>query len=298
MSTVNATAVVVRWRGGDEIARCLRSLLDHGGPRLMKIVLVDSGSGDGGAERLASVFPEVEVVALEENRSFAHAANTGARRCTEELLLLLNPDTEVEEGAITTLAEAIEERPRSAGVVPTLVNPDGSSQHLWQLRRLPTVARLAVGRAGASAFSSPPESETTVAQPAAAAWMVRRDVWQALGGFDEAFAPAWWEDVDFCARLGGSLEDSQFPTNEGFIVIPRARIRHMGGSSVRELADAAFLTAYYANLLRYAARHHPERFGLISHALRWSLVGRAAIHQGRRRAYLQVTQNLGGDQYR
>ncbi len=100
---MTVAAVVVRWRGGDEVDRCLRSLLAQSGPDLGRIV--DSGSGDGGAQRLAASYPEVEVIALAENRSFAHAANTGAAAITEDLIFLLNPDTEVEMGAVTTLVE-------------------------------------------------------------------------------------------------------------------------------------------------------------------------------------------------
>ncbi len=72
-------AVVVRWRGGDEVRRCLLSLMELGGERLNRVVLVDSGSGDGGAEGLAAKFPDVEVIALTENHGFAHAADRGAR---------------------------------------------------------------------------------------------------------------------------------------------------------------------------------------------------------------------------
>ena len=86
-------AVIVRWRGGDEIRRCLRSLLDNGGPRVENVVLVDSGSGDGGADRLAAEFPDIQVIALVDNLGFAFAADRGAGDGSEPLLLLLNPDT-------------------------------------------------------------------------------------------------------------------------------------------------------------------------------------------------------------
>jgi GT2 family glycosyltransferase len=238
-------------------------------------VLVDSGSGDGGAERLGASYPDVEVIALAENRSFAHAANAGAKATTEDLIFLLNPDTEVENGAVATLVGALEQRPRTAGVVPLLINEDGSAQHLWQFRRLPTVARLATGRSGAAAFSSPPTAPAAAVQPAAAAWLVRRGVWRALGGFNEAFVPAWWEDVDFCARLARRLGSSDFPSDEGFVVVPRARVRHQGGSSLAGLDRAAFLTAFCENLLRYAAIHHPRNLRLIRAGLRCSLTGRA-----------------------
>ena len=72
--TNSIRAVVVRWRGGDEVHRCMRSLLDDGGPDLKHVVVVDSGSGDGGAERLATEFAEIEVIPLGENHGFAHAA--------------------------------------------------------------------------------------------------------------------------------------------------------------------------------------------------------------------------------
>ncbi len=104
---------------------------------------------------------------------------------------------------------------RSPGPCPSSKDTDGVSQHRWQLRRLPTTLRLATGRSGAPAFAATPAAEQPVAQPAAAAWLVRRSVWQALGGFDEAFAPAWWEDVDFCARLEDRSQYRLVPGNRG-----------------------------------------------------------------------------------
>ena len=285
-------AVVVRWRGGDEIDRCLQSLLTQTGDRLSRIVLVDSGSGDGGADRLAKAFPEIEVVALAENRSFAHAANVGAAGSTEDLLFLLNPDTELEKDVVATLAAALEERPRAAGVVPLLVKPDGSAQHRWQLRRLPTVARLATGRSGAPAFAMPPMEATPVEQPAAAAWLIRRDVWRALGGLDETYAPAWWEDVDFCARLIARIGDPGFPADSGFVVVPKVRVRHIGGSSLLELDGSTFRMAYTRNLVRYASLHHPERLAAIRAGLRWSLVARALLRPHQAKTIFEVRHRI------
>ena len=106
-------AVVVRWRGGDEVRRCLSSLLANAGPLLARVVLVDSGSGDGGAERLTSEFPDVEVIALADNRGFAYAADRGAGDGVEPLLLLLNPDIEVEAGAVDSMVDLLKDPPSS-----------------------------------------------------------------------------------------------------------------------------------------------------------------------------------------
>lgn len=289
---MKAAAVVVRWRGGDEVDRCLKSLRDHGGPELERTILVDSGSGDGGAERLARSFPEVEVVSLAVNRSFAHAANRGAEAVEADAVLFLNPDAEVTPGAVSELVSTLDRRPDAAAAAPLLVGPDGRCQHRWQLRRLPTVARLAVGRPGAPAVGSPPNNEIPIDQPAAAAWLIRREAWQALGGFDERFAPAWWEDVDLCARLAALVERGGVVWRSGFVVAPRARFFHIGGSSVAALTAHAFLTAYSQNLLRFARVHHPEHLAVIRHGLTWTLRLRAVIHPGRARAYLEAASRL------
>jgi len=283
--TDSIRAVVVRWRGGDEVRRCLRSLLDEGGPGLNRVVLVDSGSGDGGAEKLAAEFTEVEVIPLEENHGFAHAADRGAFEGDEPLLLVLNPDTIVSRGAIERLGALLDDRPRTVGAVPLLEDVDGAPQHRWQLRHLPTTARLALGLPGRSASATVPSSPIEVAQPAAAAWLVRRAVWEDLGGLDPTFAPAWWEDVDFCSRLAARLDTPDFPFDEGFVVQPAARLCHVGGTSVSALGQAAFFKAYYRNLLHYAARHHPGRLGQIRRGLTLSLAGRMLFRLSRREAY-------------
>jgi GT2 family glycosyltransferase len=288
--TVNA--VVVRFRGGDEVRRCLASLIEHGGSRLRRIVLVDSGSGDTGAGTLAGEFPTVEVRALGENLGFAHAANHGAHGSNEPMLLLLNPDTEVLPGAIDDLGSLLEDRPGAVGAVPLLEGPDGTTQHRWQLRSLPTVTRLAFGLAGAPAFRRPPTSYAAVVQPAAAAWLVRRSAWDILGGLNPDYAPAWWEDVDFCARVQNRLGQPSFPPTEGFVVHPSARVRHTGGSSVPEIGEAAFLSAFNRNLLLYAAQHHPARLSLIRSTLRASLIVRGLIRPSRRRAYLAAVESV------
>jgi GT2 family glycosyltransferase len=290
---MKVAAVVVRWRGGDEIRRCLGSLLDHGGPSLVRVVLVDSGSGDGGADRLAREYPSIEVVGLAENRSFAWAANQGAERCPEPYLLLLNPDAELVQGCVPQLVELLESKPRIAGVVPLLTDPDGRPQHHWQLRKLPGRLRLSTGRNGAAAFTSESLSgPAPVEQPAAASWLVRRSVWAALNGLDRAFAPAWWEDVDFCARLSARLVEPDFPADEGFWVEPRARVNHSGGSSLANLTDAAFLSAFNRNLLRYAERHHPDGVRMIRVGVRISLLTRAVLNPSRRDAYFKAIRSL------
>jgi len=279
------SAVVVRWRGGAEVHRCLSSLLAHGGSRLGEIVLVDSGSDDGGADRLSAAFPEVRVLALPENHGFAWAARSGVAATGGEEILLLNPDAEMGRGQLEILGRALRDRPEAAGVVPLLVGGDGRPQHRWQLRRLPGPGRLAAGLPGAPAFpDAPPDSPAPVEQPAAACWLLRRSTWDRLGGLDPIFAPAWWEDVDFCARLAAE--------GGGFTVIPEVRAVHQGGSSVHALGMAPFLLIYHRNLMLYARRHHPGAAPWIAICLRLGLLARALTRPSRRSAYLAAARGL------
>ncbi len=271
-------AVVVRYRGGEEVARCLRSLLEHGGERLAGIVLVDSGSGDGGGEELARRFPAVRTILLEDNLSFAHAAGVGVEAAPGEAILLLNPDARLTAGALDTLERHLDEHPRCPGVVPLLAGPDGGPQHRWQLRRLPRPVDLALGRPGRPAFAEPPRKPTPVEQPAAAAWLLRRRVWEAFGGLDPRYRPAWWEDVDFCARLRTAGAGA-------FTVVPEATVVHEGGVSAATLGDRAFLEAYHRNMARYVRRHHPGQARAILRSLRLSLLARALLRPGRAAAY-------------
>jgi GT2 family glycosyltransferase len=290
----SVAVVVVRWRSGEELHRCLHSVLDHGGRHVSEVVVVDSGSGDGGAERVAAEFPDVRVLALEENRSFAWAANHGVEGSTASHLLVLNPDTEIRPAAVDALVEFVEGRETFAGAVPWLEHPDGSSQHRWQLRRLPTPWRLAMARPGRPAFPhGPPLEPAPVPQPAAAAWLVRRPVWAALGGLDPAFAPAWWEDVDWCARLEERTGQPGFPAAEGFWLVPEARVVHHGGASLEHLSDAGFLAVYHRNLLRYARRHHPRSARMIGLGVRMSLYIRAVVRPSRAAAYRRALMTLG-----
>ncbi len=277
--------VVVRWRGGREVSTCLRSVFARGGAGRGRVVLVDSGSGDGGAREFAAEFRSLQVEQLDVNLGFAHAANRGAALCEEPLLLLLNPDTELRAGAAPALLEALDERPRCAAAVPLLEDLGGESQHQWQLRRLPSPARLAAGLPGRPAFAHPPKTVRPVEQPAAAAWMVRRRAWRELGGLDPAYRPAWWEDVDFCRRLRELVERPGSTFDLGFVAVPEARVRHAGGSSLASLGDEAFLVAYTSNLLRYAARHHPGRLAGIRAGLRIALRVRQLARPGRSAAY-------------
>jgi len=277
MTVLPIAVVLVRWKHGEVLERCLESIFSEEQKSLQEVILVDSGSGDGGAGVLAQRFPSVRLLELEKNLGFAAAANRGVSLSTAPVITLLNPDTIVLDGALEKLGAALEDS-SAAGVVPQLFSPGMTSQFRWQLRELPGVGDLLLGRSGPSSFRRQPRKLIEVAQPAAAAWTLRRDVWEYLGGLDERFAPAWWEDVDFCLRLKNAITAQDFPWEQGFLFQPDIHVLHQGASSLEKLERQEFLEIFYRNLLRYTAKHHPR-------ALRWirPLIGLKLAFLSRRR---------------
>jgi GT2 family glycosyltransferase len=94
-----------------------------------------------------------------------------------------------------------------------------------------------------------------VGQAAAAALLVRREAYTVIGGFDERFVPAWYEDVDFCKSLHLAGWEVHFADAAKFI--------HEGGYSARTLGAKAFAAAYYRNQLRYIYKQFGASAGLL-----------------------------------
>ncbi len=92
--------------------------------------------------------------------------------------------------------------------------------------------------------------------------LLRRSVIDDVGPLDEQFAPAWFEDVDFCRRLAERKREVW--------VVPKAIARHVGGASLEHLPPARFVEVWYANMWRYARKW--LRSGE-AEALRWTIIG-------------------------
>jgi len=247
--------IIVTFNSAEPLEACLRSVSDPDWER----IVVDNASRDDTLARARAV-AGVQVIGNRENRGFAAAANEGARAAGGELLLFLNPDMVAEPGALAALRAAVApEGVAAAG--GRLLNPDGTTQVGFAVRRFPTLAaalaetlllnRLFPGnlwnrryRCLEFDYDRPAEVE----QPAGACLLVHRSAWDAVGGFDESFHPLWFEDVDLCRRLrvrGGKI-----------LYEPRARFRHAGAHSLASLGPGERQLYWYRNLLRYFRKHH------------------------------------------
>ncbi|MGH9786154.1 MAG: glycosyltransferase family 2 protein [Terriglobia bacterium] len=267
------SVILVTYNSRGHIGRCLDSLRELEQGLRAEIVVVDNASSDGTADLVRQRYPAVKLIASPTNLGFAAAANVGARHSTGDSLLFLNPDT-VYMDSLRPLQEALESSDRFAAAAPRLVDRDGRTQVGFTVRRLPSATFLAfevllLNRL----FPGNPvnrkyrcldldlERPSEVEQPAGACLMVRRTSFEACGGFDEAFFPLWFEDVDLCKRLrerGGAI-----------LFLPHVRVEHHGAHSLESVTFSEKQIYWYRNLLYYVRKHFPWTTGL---ALRGALV--------------------------
>jgi GT2 family glycosyltransferase len=217
---------------------------------------VDNGSRDGTAAEVER--RGVRLIANTVNVGFAAAVNQGVTVLKSSYLLLLNPDA-VLQGGLERLREACD-LPGAAGAGGRLVGPNGQLQVGFMVRALPTPAALIMEALLLNriwpdnpvnrryrALGLDYTKRISVEQPAGAFLMIRRDVWEQLGGFDEGFRPVWFEDVDYCRRA----------MDLGYILYyePAAVALHTGAHSISKIAVELRPVYWYSNLIRYAAKH-------------------------------------------
>lgn len=207
----------------DALTGCLKSLRRMVNAPPYEVVVVGNGTPDA----LIGALPEqdfIVVVSLDVNLGFAGGCNWGARFASGQRLVFLNDDTEVTPGWLGALVEVAESSQRIGAVGSLLLDPDGRVQEagsvLWR-----DGGTYQVGR-GLSPRDFVATQIRSVDYCSACGLLVKRNAWDAVGGFDEAYYPAYHEDVDLCL----SLRAHGFRT----VFAPRARLRHYRGGSLSE----------------------------------------------------------------
>ncbi len=214
-------SIVVPVHGKWEYTRaCLVSIERHRPAVPFEVLVVDDASPDQTAE-LVAASPGVRLASTERNLGFIGACNLGARHARGAYLLFLNNDTEVRPDALDALVNAADSDDRIGLVGAMLVYPDGRLQEsggiIWADGSGWNYGR---GRdAGAPEFAA----RRDVDYCSGAAILVRRDLFERLGGFDQRYAPAYYEDTDLAFAIRA--------TGHRTIVEPRAVVVHHEGIS-------------------------------------------------------------------
>jgi hypothetical protein len=280
---VKLSIVIVTWNSAADIETCIDSI-NFG--EEFEVIVVDNASGDATRDKL-SRYHHLKLVANESNCGYARANNQGLKLATGEYVLLLNPDTRIELGALDTLACYLDEHPAVGAVAPRLISPDGTTQ--FSIRSLPTSASLFWELVGLSRLF--PKSRlfgrwkmkyfdysrtAEVEQPMASCLMLRRTALDSLAGrgqglkeprnqvvhsnpqilessnpvFDERF-PMFYNDVDLSKRMA----DAGWKT----VYVADARVVHHHGASTKQVRTR-MIRESHRSAFRYLRMH--DRSGL------------------------------------
>jgi GT2 family glycosyltransferase len=286
--TSRMAVAIINWNTRDLLRTCLETCLAEGP---VEIVVVDNGSYDGSIDMVRREFPEVHLKVLPSNPGYGAASNVAFRLCRAPYVLLLNSDTEVRPGALAALSQALEDRPHTGIVGPKLENPDGSLQrsvftfpspYISLLKRQPVaglVSRLP-GLREHYPLSFKHDRERRVPWVLGAAQAIRREAFEAVGGFDESYV-MYYEEVDLCYRMRRAGWDTRF--------VPCATVMHVGGAATRQRRQEMLVRLTLSSLAFH--RHHDRgarlalarlvvrmtaRFRLLRDTLRYYLSRRAA----------------------
>lgn len=257
--------VIVNWNAGRALSDCVASIPAsvEGAVRLQRVVVVDNASTDGSVDALVAEGVPLHSVRNAENVGFARACNQGAAGSEAEYVLFLNPDTLLGPEALRAPLEFLEQ-PENAqvGIVGIQLVGDSGEVHR-SCARFPTpghvaakmlgLDRLLPGRFPGFIMDDWTHEDTRpVDHVIGAFFLVRRRLFQELGGFDERFF-VYLEDLDFSLRAARA----------GWRTVYLADVRayHKGGGTSEQVKAARLFYSLRSRIL-YGFKHFPAPWAL------------------------------------
>jgi GT2 family glycosyltransferase len=307
---MDLSIIVVNWNVKELLDACLQSLLKagHSTPRLaIEIIVVDSASSDGSSQMVHDRFPQVRLIASQENLGYAKGNNVGAEAAQGRYLFLLNPDTVVQPDALGRMVDYMDAHPEVGVLGPQLLWPDGSIQS--SRRRFPTLGSLFWESTLLEQWF--PENryvrryhlaDQSVDQAQKVDWVVgaailiRHEAWQQVGPIDQDFF-MYFEETDWCQRSAEAGWETHY--------LPTAQVIHYEGKSSEQVVAARTLR-FQRSKLRYTRKYFGPGWTLLlklflwltfafqwaEESLKWLLGHRRALRRERMIAYAQVLRGL------
>lgn len=249
--------VIVSWNTTGLLEDCLRSIERHPSVCSYEVIVIDNASRDFDEGAFRASFPGVTLIANADNAGYARGNNQGIRASTGEYVLLLNPDTEITEGALDALVRFMDEHQDAAAAGARLVRPDGTVER--SVRGFPYPWAIACECTGLSriapagstcaryrmrGFSYTQEAE--VDQPMGSCLILSRRAIDDVGLLDEEF-PIFFNEVDWLYRA----------RQRGYKVYftPSATIIHHGGAGTSQAGRRKMLRESHESLIRFYAKH-------------------------------------------
>lgn len=259
--------IIVNWNVKDLLEKCLNSIYQKPQNLDFEVFVVDNASRDGSVEMVKKKFPQVKLMANKDNKGFAQANNQAIKEAAGEFILLLNPDTEILNGALAKMVGFMRKRLDCGILGCKLLNSDGTLQP--SCRTFPDLYSQIIILLKLHNFFPKLvkkyymldwlHNETKeVDQVMGACFLIRRKVVEEIGLLDEIFW-ALFEEVDYCKRAKNK--------NWKIYFTPEAEIIHHKGQSFNQQKVVAKQKNFNRCLIRYFKKHHSKSSWLILYLL-------------------------------
>ncbi|GIV61579.1 MAG: hypothetical protein KatS3mg044_0445 [Rhodothermaceae bacterium] len=305
---LDLSVIIVNYNVREFLEQALRSVMRAGAGLRMEVFVVDNNSVDGSVEMVRRAFPEVHLIANDENVGFGRANNQAIRMARGRYLLILNPDTIVQEDTLVTLLRFMEAHPEAGAVGCRILNPDGTFAPESR-RAFPTPAVAFYRMTGLSRLFPrsrrfgrynmtylPEDQVAEVDALSGSCMLVRhaalyyaRQAWEAAGRdrmpaprpengnpkcehgaglFDEDFF-MYGEDLDWCFRIQQAGWKIYYT--------PETQIIHYKGECTKR-GELRYVRHFYGAMILFTRKHFQDRYSrLFAAVLQAGIMLRAAL---------------------
>jgi GT2 family glycosyltransferase len=232
--------IIVNWNGKNMLRKCLESVKKNTFYRSYKVIVVDNASTDGSVKLVKKKFKWVDLIQNKKNYGFSKGNNIGikyARKYNPKYFLLLNNDTKVMKGWLDELIKAAESY-KKAGIF-------GCRQLTFQ--RKPTISAGWILPFGVKYYFG--NQIKKVNWVSGACLLIKKEVIEKIGLFDEKYSPCYYEETDFEQRaLKAGFE---------IVYVPNSIILHKGSATIKQLDDNFIFYTFYKNRFRCFKKKFP-----------------------------------------
>ncbi|MEO0184223.1 MAG: glycosyltransferase [candidate division WOR-3 bacterium] len=272
--------VIVNYNVKHFVEQCLMAIERARHNLALEIIVVDNASVDGSQAMIKRKFPHVLLLENHKNLGFAKANNQALKIARGKYVLILNPDTLIQEDTLIILKEFLDKNQDVSAVGCKLINPDGSFQ-IASRRSIPTpwvaftkiigLSRIfpksrIFARYNLTYISPDIESEVEVLS--GSLMMLRKQVLTKVGYFDEDYF-LYGEDIDLCYKIkkaGGKI-----------YYTPRTKAIHYKGESTKR-GEFSYITNFYSSMLIFIDKHFKDYYSvLLKSILIFGIYSRAFI---------------------
>lgn len=261
---ISVSIIIPVYNSEKIIGKCLTSLISQTQNLGYEIIIVDNNSQDGTRAVVKEFEGGVEKLRLiesSENMGYGRALNLGSKNANGEFLLFINPDIILKNNAISLMIK------KSNGgeyilAAPVLVSESGKRQiSVWANFPSPAnllseysmfngvLKKLGVKKFPFFIYDYDPQPETSPKALSGAAWLIRKEDFQELGGFDENFF-LYYEDTDFCRRL---YEQN----SQAMILVTGAEAIHLEGKSSGDSSEIVASNSF-RSMFYYLRKYYPR----------------------------------------